>query len=236
MSGHGIFNPNSENLVELNGTCLPANGTTGGFEIVYDFKHIERGLFSYSGNLVNFGNWYGVNGVAYIGKTRGFAKEPDYNTGVTAYEGYSAAADVSLNLEVPEVPSLSGGIVGIWGAPLDKNKTLNKNGVFASYFGVSGGGGASYIPFVGADLAVAEYTILFNGNWPAREPYVSPVDRSILWWQDKSIEEAKQEIPYRIKAAAQMQAELMTFAVLQPETASHIAGSIGQLWRFVFEP
>ncbi len=42
-------------ILAFNNVCLPSTGLTKGIEIVYDFKHQERGIFDYDGNVLNVG-------------------------------------------------------------------------------------------------------------------------------------------------------------------------------------
>ncbi len=141
------------------GECnLPQSGPVAGIEIVYDFKHLERGIFLYAGSLFNVGTFVNAGGTAYLGKTRGFAgKGVTYNEGVSAYSGYFANA--TLNVSSPG-PGFGGAVIEA--VPLESDKSINPTGVYATYYGVSVGftGG---LPNV--DVAVTDYKLLHREQY-----------------------------------------------------------------------
>lgn len=64
--------------------CL-ANAMTGGGEVVYDFVHQERGLFSYSGEGRRVSSsLLAGGGTAYVGFLEGFSRQLPVR-GVRAY-------------------------------------------------------------------------------------------------------------------------------------------------------
>jgi hypothetical protein len=197
--------------IKVNECQLPATGVTGGYEIVYDFKHLERGIFSYDGTALNIGSFYGtLGGTAYVGKTRGFARQP-YALGITAYEGYFASAALNIGKK-----SLPAGLTVIEAAPLDSERQLNPTGVFATYYGL---GVDVPIPLsspVNVDLAVTNYTLRH------REHYLPESD----------LAEKQQNITTRRAIAAKMTAEIMSLGALWPGGLPFASSAIGELSGF----
>jgi RHS repeat-associated protein len=233
--------------VTPNGECLPGTGVIGGIEIVYDFKHQERGIFSYDGPNLNFGSVANASIAPYIGKTRGF-KNQSYQDGVTSYEGYFASGTLSGNTLVVE-----GGVAIIEAAPLDKYQRLNRSGVFATYYGLSIGPGAS-LP-VNVDIAVTNYSILFDGVFPGRVRYGVPgggIGAETFFGQPLiggfSLPDAvtyQKSIPNRIVAAKFMENEIRGFSGTQGigqwlgytnPFGIYINQAIDELWDFVYRP
>ncbi len=188
----GYANPNPQNSVQFRDVCLSANSVIYGYEVVYDFKHQERGIFTYSGNMFNVGTFGGGGVTAYVGKTRGFAKQK-YIDGVAAYGGYFAAGDISVT-----TPVVKGGVTVIEAVPLqqiDNELVINRTGVFATYIGLTGGFSEPYLPPFNADLAVTYYNLL--GSEDGRDGlgrYRYMFYREYLWprqVRDERIEEFK---------------------------------------------
>jgi hypothetical protein len=219
----------------LNGTCVPGTGRTFGVEVVYDFKHQERGLFRYHGGVLNFLGVGNAGGTGYMGLTRGFATQSSprdptgYRFGVGAYGGPFAVTDVGFT--PLKTPVTIGGVF-IEAAPLDTDtRNLNPNGVFATYIGLNAGGGLS-IPFVSGDIAVTNYTLLFNGNWPGRVRYALPFGTGGL--SDDQIIERQRSIPRRMAAAAAMTNEINIIGGSAANPVTSFA--IGKLWSWALRP
>ena len=212
-----------EKWVMGDGMCVPATGVTGGVEIVYDFKHLEKGLFSYYGSNFNDGTIRGAGGTSYVGKARGF-KTQSYADGVGAYGGYFGGVAGSIGLG-----DIVSGVV-IEAAPLhdDSNRTLNPDGVFASYIGIGAGVGLS-AP-INFDIAVTNYTLWY------RESYLFGASR--VAFDDKGYEPLKKDYSNRVQAAIFMTAELSPLTVNLSNTpvANIVRQSIGELWQYVGDP
>ena len=188
-----LFNINDLEPLKFNNECLGANGVTDGIEIVYDFKHQERGIFSYSGNVFNALSAYNGGVSYYFGKSRGFANPANtYDLGVEAYSGRSAS--ISYNLDTP-IEFIGGS--KIEAAGLYPDGTINENGIFATYYGISVGWGISSP--VNVDITVANYSLLH------RERYVLGMANS----SDQTIAARKKNVAYRIGMAARMSQEIM---------------------------
>ncbi len=201
--------------------CLAASGVTGGYEIVYDFKHQERGLFSYSGNVFNFPSYYNGGVAYYVGKSRGFANQP-YRLGVSAYSGGFAGITYNAELFLPDfLAGFSVGASKIEAAGLTDSGAINPEGVFATYYGLSVGGGISSP--VNVDIAVTDYTL------QNRERYVPGMANA----PESQIKARKQNIAYRAAVATVMMQEINLLGGL---TNPYIQSAIPELWSFVYRP
>ena len=159
--------------VQYNNCWLPTTGFTGGVEIVYDFKHLERGIFTYSGNAFNPLTFLGGGVSTYAGRTRGFVNF-DYDPGVGAYS--NRFKSVAWYVGSPGL-GLGGGVIGIDAEPLDDNNIVNPNGVFARYIGLSGGvSAASPVNF---EIAVTNYTLQDRVSYLDAEWKTNPFHRKI---------------------------------------------------------
>jgi hypothetical protein len=198
-------------FVEFNGCRLPQSGLAAGFEVVYDFKHLEKGYFLYNGTTFMVGSAVNAGGIAYVGKTRGFDNYPHitYEEGVYAYRGYFASGAVNAT-----IPAFEVGFTVIEAAPLDQDEKLNPNGVFATYYGFSGGLGAS-LPING-EIAVTNYSGLM------REKYLFLGDE----------DEKKNDIGYRQTVANFMALELQLWAA-NPLTDDFVPEALANLRSFV---
>lgn len=211
--------------VVFNGCNLPDSGVTGGVEIVYDFKHQERGRFTYSGPLFNLGS-ISTGGVSiYTGRTRGFANPANtYRIGVDAYGGYFASTAVSVG--IGKIPVSFGGSV-TEAAPLNKNRQLNPNGVFATYSGRGGGVGFG-LP-VNIDIAVTNYTLVEG----SRERYITGIS------EEEIIRNKRDSYVNRMTAAARMGSEInqLMQVVGGPfsQPGSFVATAWPNLWLFALD-
>jgi RHS repeat-associated protein len=196
-------------FVEFNECRLPISGLGAGLEVVYDFKHLERGVFLYDDPVFNIGTEVSAGGVAYIGKTRGFARVDDYSVGVDAYSGYYASGTLNVS-----TPGLEVGGVVIEAAPLNSEKMLVPDGVFATYYGV--GGGVSGGSPINVDIAVTNYTRLL------REQYTFLAD----------LESKKKDVGARKTVASYMTAELYAWQTISPGISSFISEAITELWDY----
>jgi hypothetical protein len=200
---------NPPGILKIENECWRGSGQASGFEIVYDFKHQERGIFTYKGNLVNYGTLFNTGVASYVGKTRGFANQ-NYEQGVSSYSGLFVS--ISENIEFPLIGNF--GRVEIDAAPLTDAGMINYEGVFATYYGVAGGFGFG-LP-LNYDYAVTDYTL-----WH-RESYVP--------------RNSKKSRFYRTVAAIEITNEMTMLSRLYPQFRGPSAEAIGKLWEFVYRP
>jgi hypothetical protein len=170
---------------------------------------------------------------------------------VGAYSGYFFAADAGVNTpQIPVIPNA--GVVGIAAAPLDNDQNLNPNGIFATYFGISGGAGGNFFKVAGADIAVTNYVFLGDVSTliglpripiPDRFRYGSPLDVGNGFsvedgyssnYQDQ-ITERQRSLWRRSAAAAVMSSEIATIGggLIGNPMADF---AIAKLWSFVWRP
>ena len=203
-------------------------GFVDGSEYVYDFKHQERGFFTYSGTVFTPDSIGGYNRSTYIGETRGFANvsplglRRSYEVGVDAYGGFSQGTTVTSGLDQL-------GFLKTDGTPLDRNKQINSNGVYATYYGWNYGLGVS--PPFGGDIAVAKYTR------EEREQYLRVLGQ--LQGRD-AIFQAKTDINNRRRIAVEMEKDIRSrfesyFFNIPPFTTLRDQALV-ILWDFVDEP
>jgi RHS repeat-associated protein len=122
-----------------------------GAEIVYDFRHQERGFFTYQAVGETIGVLVAGSAGYYEGFTSGF------RTGVKDYQGNSGSAGISLSLLPVRVgPSVGASVA----APFSSNGSVNPQGVYATYLGKSVSAGIS-LP-VNLSLQKAVYS--FDGQ------------------------------------------------------------------------
>jgi RHS repeat-associated protein len=132
-------------LEGVSGSLVSVVGVTAGYEMLYDFSHMERQSFVYTGVTVT--DLLGLSGAVYDGYAYGF------DNWATAAEDYSGWF-LTGNLGVSGGPSYlnvgvrgTGGIVGFVSLP---DPRLIYGG--ATYWGVSAGFDAVTIPLVVADV------------------------------------------------------------------------------------
>lgn len=207
----------------FNDCSLPVTGYTGGIEIVYDFKHQERGLFHYHGPAFNGLTGINIGGSGYIGKTRGF-DNPNYRDGVMAYRGYFLGFNMSGN---EPTTGLSG--IYIEAAPLDEKGVLNTSGVFATYYAIARGEGVSS-PI---NLEVAK-TYYDNNmfNWMPD----SFIRERYLFGNDES---KKHDTAYREDVAFRMASEITRLTnsdIFPGPVSAFVNQAITELFSFVDNP
>jgi RHS repeat-associated protein len=229
-------------MVEIEDACLPTTGVVGGIEIVYDFKHMERGVFYYLGPNLNIGSIANAGVAMYIGETRGFIYQ-SYEKGVTSYGGFNAGIGLSFSVEkpIPIVPGPNVNVTFTEGIPLkntpgEKFKDINPGGVFATYVALGGGGSTDLIPIVGGDISVANY-----GSPPAMLGRLLYIPLYLEYWpgvsEDYIIFIKKNRI-HRKFAATMIEFELRSMGTskMADRVMKKYHDPITQLWKFVDKP
>ena len=204
----------------FNNVCLPDTGITGGYEIVFDFVHRERAIFSYKGDVLNIGTLLNSSITRYVGKTNGFINNP----GVDAYGGYLTSGSLNAGVSTPWVETIGGGGSIIVAAPLDRNKNLSRNGVFATYYGV--GAGISLGPSVPTPLGVGA-----TANGEIAVTYYEMLDWSRTTYVPSAF---RQYSGFKASAAMMMQQEMNLLAALDPIARTLMPKALIELWSFVY--